>query len=261
MTALSTEHHCDLSHHSEGSGWGHFCRHCPPSTNTRGPGSQHSDQHGGGSESRPEAVCGEKRPEKPSWRRRRPVVSNKLTRSTLAGWPHAPQAPVLSLRKSVHLHLRPICWKLQNSCHIASWHRSQMFAWKSTDSYIPLGVVIFRCVILHLKAKAALNTCAFPLAGGALAWRAAGAGRLSGRDRAACSAGPTPRPNAACRTKRYLRPWLESRAGPDVCLGTGSLRIYSWRAQPALEINAHHCHACFLGAAGGSASGLEAGRT
>lgn len=29
-----------------------------------------------------------------------------------------------------------------------------MFAWKSTDSYIPLGGVIFRCVILHLKEKA-----------------------------------------------------------------------------------------------------------
>lgn len=63
------------------------------------------------------------------------------------------------LRKAVHLHLRPICLKLQNTCHIASWHRSQMFARKRTDSYIPLGVVIFRRVILHLEEKAALRQC------------------------------------------------------------------------------------------------------
>lgn len=29
-----------------------------------------------------------------------------------------------------------------------------MFAWKSTDSYIPFGGVIFRRVILHLKEEA-----------------------------------------------------------------------------------------------------------
>jgi hypothetical protein len=58
--------------------------------------------------------------------------------------------------KSVYLHLRPICWKLQNTCHIASWHRSGMFAWKSTDSYTPLSVVIFRRVVPHLT-EAALN--------------------------------------------------------------------------------------------------------
>lgn len=45
-----------------------------------------------------------------------------------------------------HLHLRPIRWKLQSTCHAASWCRSPMFAWRGTDSYIPLGVVMFRCV-------------------------------------------------------------------------------------------------------------------
>lgn len=33
-----------------------------------------------------------------------------------------------------------------------------MFAWKSTDSYIPLGGVIFRRVILHLKEKAVFKS-------------------------------------------------------------------------------------------------------
>ena len=72
--------------------------------------------------------------------------------------PNTLRAPSASLRKSVHLHLRPICLKLHNTCHIASRHRSQMFAWKSTDSYVPLGGVIFRRVILHLKEKAVFKS-------------------------------------------------------------------------------------------------------
>lgn len=56
-------------------------------------------------------------------------------------------------------------------------------------------------------------------------------------DSAAAVAVPTARPNAAAQVLPQAFGWSHVEA--QMCLGTGSLRIYSWRAQPALKINAH----------------------
>lgn len=90
-----------------------------------------------------------------------------------------------------------------------------MFAWKSTDSYIPLGVVIFSRVILHLKEKAALNKCAFPALMRCPGLETSGSWLPLAGDSAAAVAVPTAHPNAAA-SNATSGLWLESRGGPDV---------------------------------------------
>lgn len=80
-----------------------------------------------------------------------------------------------------------------------------MFAWKRTDSYIPLGVVIFRRVILHLEEKAALSKRVF-----SARHEASGSGDGAG---AGCPEGTAPSAWAAV-----------VRSPGCACLGTGGLR-------------------------------------
>lgn len=155
------------------------------------------------------------------------------------------QASILSLWKSVHLHLRPICWKLQNTCHIAFWHRSWMSAWKNKDSYILLGVVIFRRVILHLKEEAAWNKWVFSAQHKSPAWKLSES-RLP----------------LSCRWAElsiWLSEWhtqvqcqvaarcvfqtfaFNSRAGVPrcLCMGSGSCSAYSWKIQTLICDHTH----------------------
>ena len=115
-----------------------------------------------------------------------------------------------------------------------------MFAWKRTDSYIPLGVVIFRRVILHLEEKAALSKRVF-----SARHEASGSGSGAG---------------AGARRERRLQPGLQS-CGARMRVfgnwGTQNLELGTQRAPQTTTT-----HACPGRVAGGLAAlqGLQAGK-
>lgn len=86
--------------------------------------------------------------------------SQSATKGPTTPWQTRAEHPIRFrpfLGKHAPLHPRPICSKLQNACQVASRRRSQTSAWRSTDSHIRPGLVVFRRVILHLEEEAALQ--------------------------------------------------------------------------------------------------------
>lgn len=84
-----------------------------------------------------------------------------------------------------------------------------MFAWKSTDSYIPLGVVMCSRVILHLPEKALEGNARSPFRGGGPAWSRSRLAALGGRaaaSRGLATAAPAGANTLARRLSVCLRP-------------------------------------------------------